>query len=302
MVDRIASYGQTNALITQAMRLQAKYASTQAQSVSGLKSENFDGIAKDTQRLLNLESQFSTITAQIETMSAAQNRLTAMQSATDSISSLLTQVMSALTQAMSGGASMDTTTVTTAQAQGWLDSLVSTLNSKYGSSYLFSGSARDVAPVDLTDADYDATQTATANTDYYQGDGTLDTVRASGHLKLTYGVTADNTAFEQAIRALQLIAANPDDQTALTEAHTLLGNASDAVADISGVLASKASILSAESETQTAMLDYLDTNISDLRSVDMAQATIELTQIETQLETSFSTLSTLLKLKLTDYL
>lgn len=302
MVDRIASYGHTNTLITQAMRLQAKYAETQAQSVSGLKSENFDGIAKDSQRLLNLESQFAAITTQIETMTSAQNRLTAMQSATSSISDLLTQVMSVITQAISGGSGTDVETVTTAQAQAWLDGLVNTLNSKYGSSYLFSGSAKDVAPVSLSDADYDATQTASANTDYYQGNQTLDTVRASDHLKLTYGVTADNAAFEQAIRGLQLLAANPTDQTALEQAHALVSNASDAVADISGVLASKASIISAESETQTAMLDYLDTNISDLRSVDMAQATVELTQIETQLETSFSTLSTLLKLKLTDYL
>lgn len=302
MVDRIASYGQVNTLITQAMRLQAKYAETQAQSSSGLKSENYDGIAKDAQRLLNLESQFATITSQIETMTAAQNRLTVMQSATDSISSILTQVMSELTQAMGGTEVSTTSTITTAQAEAWRDELVNVLNSKYGNSYLFSGSAKDVAPVNLSDADYDATQTASANTDYYQGDGKLDTLRASDHLKLTYGVTAADPAFEQAIRALQMIAANPGDQTMLTQAHDLLSTASDAVADVSGVLASKAAIIGAESETQTAMLDYLDTNISDLRSVDMAQATVQLTQIETQLETSFSTLSTLLQLKLTDYL
>ncbi len=78
--------------------------------------------------------------------------------------------------------------------------------------------------------------------------------------------------------------------------------AADAVADVTASLASKAGVLGNEINTQTAMLDYLDANISDLRNVDLAQATLELAQIETQLEASFSTLSTLLKLKLTDYL
>lgn len=302
MVDRISSFGHMNTLVDQAMRLQSRYAATNNQTASGLKSESYDGIARDSQRLLNLESQFTSITAQIEGMKASQNRLNAMQEATTGISELLTNVMARLTQAMSGGSATNTAAITVAQADAWLGELGSLLNSRYGDSYLFAGSVKDGAPVNLSDPDYDPTQTASPNTEYYQGDDKLDSVRASEHLKVSYGVTAADSAFELAIRALQLLQQNPTDMAALNQVHALISASSDAVTDITATLASKSDVLGKEIDTQTAMLDYLDTNITDLRNVDLAKATIELAQIETQLEASFSTLSTLLKLKLTDFL
>jgi len=47
-----------------------------------------------------------------------------------------------------------------------------------------------------------------AGTSYCQGDGEAASVRVSDSQIVSYGVTADNTAFEKALRAMSLVANN----------------------------------------------------------------------------------------------
>jgi hypothetical protein len=56
MVNRVATYPFTNTLIAENMRLQVKYADINTQISSGLKSQDYKGIARDSQYLLAVES------------------------------------------------------------------------------------------------------------------------------------------------------------------------------------------------------------------------------------------------------
>jgi flagellar hook-associated protein 3 FlgL len=56
MVERISTFSSTNRLISENMRLQSNLARTQLQLSTGLKSVHYEGIARDTQRLLSLET------------------------------------------------------------------------------------------------------------------------------------------------------------------------------------------------------------------------------------------------------
>jgi len=303
MTDRISTYATSASLTNQALKLQSRFATTQQQQSSGLKSEHYDGIARDSKRLLNLQSQFDAITANVTSISAAQSRLTAMQNAMDGIQDLFTSVLAQFSQAQAGGYTEASSAITAAQSQAWRDELVSLLNTQYGGSYLFGGGAKDTAPVNLSAAGYDPNDLSVyPDYGYYQGDDVTDSVRASQTLRIDYGVTAENSAFEKAIRALSTAIVNPADPEILARAQALIKEASNEVADISGILTGKASILEKESQMHAATLDYLDSAISDLRNVDMASTTLQLTQLETQLEASYATLSKLLSLKLSDYL
>jgi flagellar hook-associated protein 3 FlgL len=304
MSDRISSYATTGSLMQQALRLQSNYTSTVQQQSSGLKSETFSGIAGDAKKILNLESQFSSITANIAAINTAQQRITSMQGALEGMTSLFTTVLSQLSAAQSGSNADSLTNLSASTATDWRDTLVGLLNTEFAGGYLFGGSDDTIKPVNLSAVGYDsASQTAaTADTGYYQGDASLDTVRASGSLTVTYGVTANNAAFEKAIRALTLVTNNPNDSATIQSAYTLMQEAANGVADLSAILTSKASLLEQQANMHTATLDYIDSAISDLRNVDIAATTVQLTQMETQLEASYSTLSNLLNLKLTDYL
>lgn len=302
MTERIATYSTTTNLLNQAIGLQAEYSRTQLQSSSGLKSEHYSGISLDSGRLLNLESQFSSLSAQVAAMKSAQTRLDATQDVTSDISTLLETINSQLTISLDGTQTSSAAPVLGSQAQTWLTEMSGLLNKQYAGNYLFGGSMLNATPVNLSDPSYlPLLAPSTPITTYYQGDSTTQSVRVSSSVRINYGVTADNPAFEKIFRALSLVVSNPGDTPTLNQAFDLIKTASTEVADITATLSSKGNILLREVNTQSATLDALDTSISDLRDVDITQTAVKLSTIETQLQASYTTLTTLLKLSLSDY-
>lgn len=301
MADRISTFQTTSKSLSQTLSLQAKYADKQVQSASGLRSETYTGIAGDSNKLLNLQSQFDVVNNQILVINSAKGRMGAMDAAlggiVEVVSTISSQLMTATTD--SNGISA----VTAEQANAWMTEIASYLNRQYAGDYMFGGSVQNVAPVDLSDVLYTPTAAPTTpDTDYYQGDNAAITVRASTSLKVDYGITADSDGFEKIFRALSLIAANPSDQATLLSSYDLVRDALSDIADERSALGSKTALLEQEYNSQVAALDYLKGSVSDLRDVDIAATAVELASIETQLQASYSTLSTILSLKLTDYL
>src|SRR6056297_3038379 len=102
MVDRVATFSQSGALLQDLMRLQSKYAMSTLQESSGLKSDTYDGIGSETQRLLNLESEYSQITAQSENAQVALDRVNMMYDSVSSMLGLLSQGLTEITEALGG--------------------------------------------------------------------------------------------------------------------------------------------------------------------------------------------------------
>ncbi len=302
MVTSISSSGQTGTILQQNSRLETEYAAKTEQTSSGLKSTTFDGIAADSQKLLSLQSQYNRITSQTANATAVQSKVNEISDTLGSISTLLTSAMSDISLAISSTGSTSTDS-TQATLQTVLSQLAGLLNTQYGGSYLFSGSAASTAPVDLSAASYDPTaDPTTADTSYYQGNSQIARVQPSDSLTVSYGITADNPAFEQALRGLAVAIANPSDSSSLQQAYTLLQQASGGVTTLTAQTASQSSLLSNQIDINTQTLNYLDTNMNDLRSVDIAQVSTQLSEIENQLDASFSALAKLLNLNLSSYL
>ena len=80
------------------------------------------------------------------------------------------------------------------------------LNTQIEGRYVFAGSMTDTVPADLSDVAYTPQAglpgTFTADTGYYQGDNLTLSIRADDNFELDYGITADNTAFEEMLRSL----------------------------------------------------------------------------------------------------
>ena len=108
---------------------------------------------------------------------------------------------------------------------------------------MFSGARTTSAPVDIGSVTYAAaTSPSTADTSYYQGDDEAASVRVSDSQTASYGVTANNTAFEQALRAMNLVANNsPLSTDTLNEALDLAASAVDAVEVVQGKISNASS-------------------------------------------------------------
>lgn len=302
MVSRIATFLQSTSLAQDLSRLQTQYAQGEEQMSSGLTSDNYQGIATSTKRLLSLESQYSSLASQSANAQTALDRVNSMSNSVQSMENIINSFMSSLSAAISTTGN-DASSALSSSASQALQEFSSLLNSQQAGRYLFGGSVTDKAPVDLSDPNYTTpTVPSSANTAYYQGNDQVASVQASDNLSISYGVTADDPAFEQALRAFSLVTSDPTNQSALTEAYNLLSSSNDSLATMDSSLATKASTLDTQINDNTDDLNLLDNMIGDIKNVDMSALSIKLSQLETQLEASYSLTSSILKLNLSNYL
>jgi flagellar hook-associated protein 3 FlgL len=305
MVDRIASFIQTTNIVSNNLRLQSLYGQINQQIASGVKSETFPGIAEDSKRLLNLESDYERILQQTDNISIVSNRVNIMFDAVGSIVEQTQKFMGDLSATVSTFGPQGADLVNIAQTN--LRQVAGQLNTLIAGRYLFSGSDTQTQPVDLNDPAFGG-QTYTApgpsvpDTDYYQGNNYIQTVEASDGFNVDYGVTANNAAFEQIIRAYDLIITAPNDQDTLAEAFRLLQLGADEAAVLQANISQEAQVLEQQESANQEELVLLEEQIVDIREVDLAGATVQLSQIEAQLEASFSATSRLLRLSIVDFI
>jgi flagellar hook-associated protein 3 FlgL len=303
-MTRVSTYGQLNATLTSIMRQQSDLAVAQAQNATGLKSQSYQGLGADSARALNLEAQLARSLQYVQQGEIVASRVETMYGAVTDMIDTLGKYQSLLSTAMSGQSAG--TAALNYQAQTWLDTFVDSANTRLTGRYLFSGDMTDTAPVDVSDPPYTPqTYPSTASTAYYQGNAAIATFQASDGKTITYGVTANEAGFEQAIRALSLGAnasENPVDQDALTEAYDLVNTALDALLVTQTKLSAAASALEWEMDVQTDVQVRLEAMVSTIKEVDVAEALTRMETLQTQLEASYAAIAKINEMNLFDYL
>ncbi|MAH04014.1 MAG: hypothetical protein CL561_00440 [Alphaproteobacteria bacterium] len=300
MVDRISSYSNTSKLIENNLRLQSDYAKGQQQVSSGVKSDSFSGVAKDTNRILSLESDYERLVQQTENSKIALERSEVVYDTIGTIMDSAQPIMATLNAALSG-------TTTTQDllhfVENGLAQMESLLNTQVAGRYVFAGSATQTAPVDFSDADYGPAVTpSVADTDYYQGNSFVQSVETSDGYTVDYGVTADNATFEMIARAYDLVRNNPTDRATLEEAFSLLETGIDDLAELQANVSLNSQLIDDGINRNLDDLNLIDNSLADLKEVDLAEVTVRLQEIQAQLEASYSLTSTLLRLNLADYI
>jgi flagellar hook-associated protein 3 FlgL len=302
MAMRVATFAISEQMIAAALRTQSTMANQQIQEASGVVSSDFAGYGSSTQQILNLQVSVTRSKSYIDAATQADSKIQVMYSTVGSVANLVTQLRSLLTSA-SNVASTDSTSVTQS-AQNMLQQMASLLNTQYDGGYLFGGARTSQAPVDVSSSAYPAlTSPSSADTSYYQGDDEVASVRVSDTQTISYGVTADNTAFEQALRAMNLVANNsPLSTTTLNEALTLATSAVDAVGVVQSGISNASSSIEQASAFQTDYQSFATTLGSDLTSVDVAAVTAQLSTYQAQLTASYAAIAKVQSLNLASYL
>lgn len=301
MVNRVATYPFTSTLIAENMRLQTKYADVNAQISSGLKSQTYKGIARDSQYLLSIESSVDKLTAYNANANSALATVNTMYTAMGSIQDLANSILSDVTAALGGD--QVPASVLTSQANNGMTEMAALLNLRVAGRYVFSGSDIDTVPVDLSDPAWVAqTPPSVANSNYYQGNNVISSVQVSETFTVNYGVTANNTAFEQLFRAYNLIANNPTSNAALVEASGLIQQAVDDIANVQGILSNNSKSIENQMERNDQDKTYLKELSSTIKETDIPSASVLLTEVQGQLEASYTASVRLLKLNLAQYL
>ena len=302
MQMRVATFAINDQMIASALRTQSTMANQQIQEASGLISSDFGGLGSSAQQVLNLQVSVTRAQSYIDAATQTNSKIQVMYSAVNSVSDLVTQFRTLLTGA-SSASSTDAASVTES-AKNMLEQMASLLNTQYNGGYLFGGSATKTAPVDISSATYAAASSpSTADTSYYQGDSQLGAVRVSDNQTVSYGVTADNTAFEQIMRAMNLVASNsPLSTDTLNEALDLAVVSIDKLGVVQTRISNASASIERASAYQTEYQSYAQTLGSDLTSVDVAAVTAKLSTYQAQLTASYAAIAKVQSLNLASYL
>ena len=301
MVGRISTFVLTNRLNSENLRVQTDLARTQMQISTGKKGSSYEEIGRDTMRLLNIQNDLSRINTQNIVSSNVSSRIEQMYSSINNMKDLANQVASTLAQSQSGALSVpqEVANVTSNAEQA----LASLLNINFGGRYLFAGDRLDTPPVDLADPGYTTQPVpSVANTSYYQGDAGIASAEISDGFTVNYGVRADNQAFEKFFRALNLAANNSADPAARGEALDLVRSSIDDMAAIQTDLSAKANLIDTQRVSNEEDATLFKSVIANITETDLAEASVNLTNYQSQLEASYATLTRITRLKLANYL
>ncbi|WP_047308380.1 flagellin [Rhodopseudomonas palustris] len=302
MTMRVATFAASQQMIAAALKGQATMTTMQMQEASGVVSTDFGGYGSGAKQIVNLQVSVARAQTYIDTATQAGSKIEVMYASVNSIADLLSSFRSTLTAA-SNTASTDSSSVIQS-AQDALNQMAALLNSKYGAQYLFGGARTDTAPVDVSSATYPAATTpSSADTSYYRGDDERASARVSDTQTVTYGVTADDPAFEQAMRAMNLIAnASSLSSDTLEEALDLVTSATDAIGIVQSRISNSAASIERASTVQSDYQAFAQSLATDLTSVDVAAVTAALSTYQAQLTASYSAIATVQSLNLASYL
>ncbi len=301
MVNRVATFSFTTGMIADNMRLQSRYADINTQISSGLKSQDYKGISRDAQYVLSVESAADKLQAYNANANIVQSSINTQYEALGRMEDLANSMISALSSALAGNNANPN--VTQSQAQNALNETAAILNLQIAGKYVFSGTDIDTKPVDLTDPAWvPQTSPSVANSTYYQGNTTTASVQVSETLNLTYGTLASNSAFEQLLRAYNLAFNNPSSPTELGEAFDLVKSAIDGIANIRGIMSVQSNTIEKQIDQNEKDRDTLLSLRSTIKKTDIPSASVMLTEIQTQMEASYTSSVRILNLNLHDYL
>ncbi|MEH6633338.1 MAG: flagellin [Halopseudomonas aestusnigri] len=303
-MERISTFANNTALMAQALKVQSQLAEKQMESASGDKSQDYKGVAQTASQIVSLESSINRSMTYVDNGELVIGRIEVMQSSITSLIDLANNFKSDLTATL-GGDNASTVGINTI-ANSNLEEAAATINLQVGGRYLFAGSATDQPPVSVGDPPYTAISSpSTAQDSYYSGNDDTASVQVNDKLNLEYGVAGSDSGFEKLLRAMNISAnasEDPMDQAAFEEAFELLNEAMDEL------LVVQTELTVAFNTTERALDDQVDYQLyagnwlDDAKTADVGQTTLELSQLEAQLEASYSATTKLINLSLTDYI
>lgn len=301
MSMRVATFAMNRQMLAASLTTQAKMANMQLQEASGLVSTDYGGLGKDARKLVNLEVAAERSSRYEAAATEASGRIEVVYSTLGSVADLLTNFRAQLTALQSTNTTEAARASLVASATTSLAELSGLLNTKYDDRYLFGGTNAAAAPVDVTGVTF---ALDTVDTSYYGGSSGTLSVQVSEEQTISYGINADASAFEKALRALGTVAAadNSLDGIDLAAVLDLVIEAVDGVATLQGNTSVAAASVERAVATQQDLQDFYTNAISSVRDVDVTAIAAQLTAYETQLQASYAALAKLQSLSLLDYL
>ena len=291
---------------------QSRIQDLQTQIGTGRKSQDFAGLERDVNRLLDLEGTHVRVTQYRDNITVVDRRLETMELNMSQMFDVMAEFKTLLINALNASNAQDLNMPGSAQVA--LDQMTVLLNADFNGRYLFSGSRTDTPPVDqaglpaayvIPSADGDA---LTPNppffpNGYFMGDSAKLSARFDDSLVMSYGITADEQPFERALRALDIVRKGvPTDKVMLNHALAVTNQAINDLSNARTRIGTNQVALEQIDRKHNDIWVFAERTFSDLEDVDVASAMTQLNAAQITLEASFAVIVRLSQTTLVNFL
>lgn len=308
-MSRVGTLAENNQILSYIQQSKSTADQLETEITTGLNSTEFSGIAPQAAQLVNLTDQSSKQQGYIDTINTVSTRLQVMALSINSIETLATQFVGNLP----ANAYNTKGETIQEQAQQVLNQVAGYLNTQDGSNYVFAGNKNTIPPVNTgglpNPGNLNANSAGAPPNGYYQGDNGVAQATVDNNVTLTYGVDANNPAFEQFIRVLNFLAnapafnqANPADVANVSQATQMLNQSVTQLQALQGTVALQQGQLANQLTNHQSAQSLAKESISNIQQVDPATAITQLDTLQTQLQASYQTVSILQQLSLVNYI
>lgn len=299
-MSRVSQIAQQTLTLRNILSAEERVQNAQIQIATGRRSLSYAGIAEDASQLVSLKGLHTRIDRFIKNNTTIERRLERMDSAVSTIFDAVSELRVMLLQALnaSSGGAVPVATV----AQNLLDIVAGALNTKDDGRFIFAGTQTTTRPVQSPLPD--PAVFGVVDTNYYSGDSVELAARIDETTTITYGMTADRLAFQQAIGALKaaIEGANTNNTSLLNSALSLASNAIQALAGYRTEIGSDLKTIEQADLRSGDYLTFIEQVISDIENVNIPATVTRLASDQLILEASFLTLARVSNLSLVDFL
>lgn len=308
-MSRVGTLAESNQILSYIQQSKSTADSLETEISTGLKSTDFSGLASQSAQLVDLTDQSSKQQGYIDTINTVSTTLQVMALSVNSIETLATQFVGN----MPADAYNTQGETIQQQAQQVLNQVAGYLNTQDGSNYVFAGNKTTTPPVNLGGLPNPGSLTTNSASappnGYYQGDNGVAQATVDNNVTMTYGVDANNPAFEQFIRVLNFLAnsppfnqSSPTDQANVSQATQMLNQSVTQLQTLQGTISLQQGQLSNQLANHQNAQSLAKESISNIQQVDPATAITQLDTLQTQLQASYQTVGILQQLSLVNYI
>ncbi len=196
-VDILGSLALFQTTLNNVAKVQNDLTQAQIQLSSNQKSQDFAGMASETQQYLALDAIVAKLGQYQNDNQIVLSRVNTTSSVLGQIIDSASELQSLILQRRSGTFDEASFAV---QMDGLWQQIAGQLNTNIGGNYLFAGTKNNIPPVDTNFPIL--AQVGVPDDRYYRGSTDDLTVRADDNVTLTYNVRADHAGFQKIIAAI----------------------------------------------------------------------------------------------------
>lgn len=300
-VGRISNYVLQQTTLKHASQVQETLANLQIQLASGQRSQDFAGMANQTEQFLALENKIAATRVYQDNNKVVESRVNSTSNALDQIITTGTDIKNLILLRRNQPQAVSLPFVQ--QLDSYYQTIANQLNTNAEGRYIFAGTKTDTKPLDPNSFP-SLKEDGTLSQTYYQGSSDDISTKVDDGVNLTLNVRGNDAAFRKIFEGLALAKQadiNNSDED-LARAYTLVDEGVKEVTALqTSVNANKVTIAQV-TERQTTLLLYWKGLKEEIGNTDLVSVSTEVAINQGILQASFSAFAKINDLKLTDYL